>query len=154
MKLPDYAVEQNLNFLNNECSGLLRIELSVDPIQLSDNIFNVKAEPNAEIKSVIFDLTIFDKDDYIELTLEEQNLVLFKTSTIKLLSKKGLVQAYTSTHSEITMSEIKTLIATVEKDFRVDPKSYWYGGIDVHHVFFEGLHYDATKDAWEIHWGS
>jgi len=31
--------------------------------------------------------------------------------------------------------------------------SKWFGGIDVHHVFFEGIHLDED-DVWAIHWGS
>ena len=31
--------------------------------------------------------------------------------------------------------------------------SEWFGGVDVHHVFFEGIHL-ADDGVWDIYWGS
>ena len=51
-----------------------------------------------------------------------------------------------------TVSEV---VKAVEKFERVDrPKSKWFGGIDCHHVFFEGLCPNAEKNAFCIRWGS
>ena len=32
-------------------------------------------------------------------------------------------------------------------------QSEWFDGVDVHHVFFEGIHQDSDG-VWEIYWGS
>ena len=32
--------------------------------------------------------------------------------------------------------------------------SAWFDGVDVHHIFFEGLSWSDEHDAYEVHWGS
>ena len=43
-------------------------------------------------------------------------------------------------------------IEKVEKERRGNPQEGWFGGIDVHHVFFEGLY--GGEFEWQTRWGS
>jgi hypothetical protein len=49
-----------------------------------------------------------------------------------------------------TVRDLAGAIATTERASR--GSSEWFGGIDVHHVFFEGIEDD--DGAWRICWGS
>jgi hypothetical protein len=43
-------------------------------------------------------------------------------------------------------------VAEVERACRQD--TVWFGGVDVHHVYFEGLTYDRKFNGWYCFWGS
>ena len=51
-----------------------------------------------------------------------------------------------------TVAEVVALIVEFERIDR--PKSQWFGGVDCHHVFFEGLRPNSDGDAFRISWGS
>lgn len=47
------------------------------------------------------------------------------------------------------------LFDCVEKvDTTQRPKSIWFGGVDAHHTYFEGLRFDEQKGAYCASWGS
>ena len=59
---------------------------------------------------------------------------------------------YEKSKGFFTVAEV---VASVEAYERIDrPKTKWFGGVDCHHVFFEGLFPNANKDAYGIFWGS
>ena len=59
---------------------------------------------------------------------------------------------YEKSKGFFTVAEV---VASVEAYERIDrPKNKWFGGVDCHHVFFEGLFPNANKDAYGIFWGS
>ena len=35
---------------------------------------------------------------------------------------------------------------------RFDPRNFWFDGIDMYHIYFEGLH--PKGKGWEVKWGS
>jgi hypothetical protein len=49
-----------------------------------------------------------------------------------------------------TIRDLAAAIAKTERESR--ERGEWLGGIDVHHIFFEGLSFD--DDVWTISWGS
>jgi hypothetical protein len=34
------------------------------------------------------------------------------------------------------------------------PQNEWFGGVDIHHVNFEGLGYNPEYNGWSCSWGS
>jgi hypothetical protein len=49
---------------------------------------------------------------------------------------------------------VKELVEVVEEWERIDrPRSNWFGGVDEHHIFFEGLKVDENNVAVSL-WGS
>ena len=93
-------------------------------------------------------------DKFIELTPEYLNQPGFVGNTLNLQSWKGTTQqTYCNDKGFFTMAEVIDKIETFERFDRVDPKMEWFGGIDCHHIYFEGLHL-IGDDAYCIYWGS
>lgn len=50
---------------------------------------------------------------------------------------------------------IKQVAANIVKfEIKDRPKTKWFGGIDAHHVFFEGLRPNSRGDTYSVFWGS
>jgi hypothetical protein len=45
------------------------------------------------------------------------------------------------------------LNAVAETERQTRDKSEWFDGVDVHHIYFEGIH-QGSDGVWEIYWGS
>ena len=77
----------------------------------------------------------------------------FRGPSIRLRSRgdEEVVTHDAPNGSHFTVREL--LRAVEETERRARPRSQWFGGIDVHHVCFEGLYlWDAG--VWTILWGS
>merc|ERR1712070_75643 len=62
--------------------------------------------------------------------------------------------AHVAGDDSLRLAEAK-VVASIEAYERIDrAKTKWFGGVDCHHVFFEGIFPNATKDAYGICWGS
>lgn len=59
---------------------------------------------------------------------------------------------YNNDKDHFTVKEVVQRIVDFERTDR--PKSKWFGGIDCHHVYFEGLCPNSKRDAFCIRWGS
>lgn len=58
-------------------------------------------------------------------------------------------------YNDIGFFTVAEVVAHIVEFERIDrPKSQWFGGIDCHHVFFEGLRPNSDGDAFRISWGS
>ena len=53
--------------------------------------------------------------------------------------------------NSFTIQDMIIAIEVTERKSR--GSSEWLGGIDVHHIYFEGIHQNENGD-WEIPWGS
>jgi hypothetical protein len=137
----------------NKLSGTLKIELTV-PTERISNLSNVRATPEAEIKSLRLAAKVFNRDfgTLRELTVDELQSVAFHGSHIALRGESGGVTKHKSPNGEcFTVQDLLNAITETERQTR--GKSTWFGGIDIHHIFFEGIH-QADDGVWEIHWGS
>ena len=127
-------------------------------------LLNRFEEPDSEIVSLhAGPIERFDRalNEHIELTRRELQQPGFIGSELPLESiwktRDGRTVAETrrtfkTQKGFFTVSEV---VKAVEKFERVDrPKSQWFGGIDCHHVFFEGLRPNAEKNAFCVCWGS
>jgi len=59
---------------------------------------------------------------------------------------------YNNDKDHFTVKEVVQRIVDFERTDR--PKSKWFGGIDCHHVYFEGMRLNCKRDAFRICWGS
>lgn len=140
----------------NSLSGFLHVELTKEAKPWKGStLMNVFATPDAKIKEVGLDCQVFTDDDaddlFRELTDDEWKQVVIKAPSIKIAGLSGDVVEHKSAKGQFT---IEDLVAAVEKTERkTRGNTDWFGGIDVHHVCFEGI--EKNKDGvWETCWGS
>ncbi|KAG4065966.1 hypothetical protein HA402_006684 [Bradysia odoriphaga] len=88
----------------------------------------------------------------VEYTEEQKNtLVVYDDNSLELKGHGNFRKRYQFPTNRVTIKRFVEAIVDFEKQNR--PKSDWFGGIDCHHVFYEGL--IATEDgAYIIFWGS
>ena len=137
----------------NSLSGKLKIELTVPPEQIG-NLDNVRATPEAKIKSLKLTAEVFNRDAKIfrELTPEELQSVAFRASRITLRGEGGSTVTHAAPNGAFfTVQDMLKAVEETERQARGN--SEWLGGVDVHHVFFEGIH-PGDDGIWEIYWGS
>lgn len=136
----------------NKISAVLNIILDKMP-QASGALRNVFADSNAKVKSIsLAEPTFFNTKlaEFILLTEDELNSVVLDQSQITLESfGKRMVHNAPNGKS----FSVRDLLNAVEKtEQMVRPQTDWFGGIDCHHIYFEGIH--LKNGVYEIYWGS
>lgn len=81
-----------------------------------------------------------------ELTLEQKSV----TRDMRLASR--IRHTYKNTKGFFTVSELLKVVQRFEMKAR--PQTQWFGGVDAHHVYFEGFSQNREKDAYSVMWGS
>ena len=101
------------------------------------------------------------KGEFSNLTQEQLSTVGYKGKSITFENvwlnnknkKVGETKCtYTNTKGYFTVEEMVKNIVKFEQVDR--PKSCWFGGVDCHHIFFEGIHKNKNGKTYCIHWGS
>ncbi|QDU58784.1 hypothetical protein [Aeoliella mucimassa] len=148
------SVDQpGLEFFNS-LSGQLEIELSEPAERVAENLANEAAPPTATIVSLTFVPEIFveETEEFRPLTEEELSRVAYKGASITLVGEGGVAVEHKAPNGQhFTVAELVTAVEKTEKESRA--KSEWLDGIDVHHIFFEGM-YQEEDGSWWITWGS
>lgn len=141
----------NLRFFN-ALSAVLDIKLSEPTEAISPHLANQKAAPTAEIVSLSLEPQVFlrDESEFRPLTDDELARVVFEEPSITLRGYGRAIEHPAPDGGRFTVADLIAAIAETERQTRAE--SEWFDGIDVHHVFFEGIHWEG--DAWQIHWGS
>lgn len=137
----------------NSLSGKLEIELDV-PAEHVGNLLNLRASPDARVVRVALRAEVFnhDTEEFRPLTPQELDAVAFRGRSIRLRSEDGEAVSHAAPNgSYFTVREL--LRAVEETERRTRGQSEWIGGVDVHHVFFEGIHL-GEDGVWDIYWGS
>jgi hypothetical protein len=142
---------------NEKFSGYLHIELTKPTQPISPNLYNEYAPADAKIKSISFEAEVDneanppDGDEYFRApTKEELETVYHLGSSLKMNSRGGTVEHFPPNGKTFSA---KDLIAAIEETERQTRKySEWFGGIDCHHIYFEGMR--AKDGVWQIFWGS
>lgn len=139
----------------NSLTGTLDVELDV-PAEPVAGLLNLQAAPDARIVRVELRAEVFNPETETSrpLTADELDAVAFRDGSIRLRSEDGEVVAHAAPNgSFFTVRELLRAVEETERQTRA--QSEWLGGVDVHHVFFEGIHPDEEEDGvWEINWGS
>ena len=139
--------------LFDHISGKLKIQLSKAAEPIAPNHSNEKAPADAQIVSLAFVATICEDDAFRALTAGELDEVALTSREIRLKSDRGEGVLQFAAPNGVHFT-VRDLIAAIEKTEReTRPKGKWFGGIDVHHVFFEGLS-RGEDGTWSINWGS
>jgi len=141
-----------LAFFNN-LSATLDIELTIDPSPIGKS-YVMHVSPDAKIKSLKLEARVYVEasQDFRDLTEEEMDSVAFIGSSITLRSESE--QPITHRAPNGRYFTVKQLLQAVEDTERHSrPHAKWFGGIDVHHVFMEGLE-EGDDQTWTVVWGS
>lgn len=137
----------------NHLSGKLKIELTEPAQQAAPNLLNLVAPKTARIVRVDFELEVFEDDESRPLTEAEWSRVVLRTPHIKMGSldtPETVLDIEAPNGKEFTVRDLQQAIARTEHVSREDGE--WMGGVDVHHVYFEGI--ELENDVWSICWGS
>lgn len=137
----------------NEIGGRLNIELSEPPERITEDLANETATPDARIVSLELVPEWFERDtgEFRPLTEEELNRTAYAGPTIKLGAESGSVMEHQAPNGKsFTVRELLKAVEDTEKQERTNTELF--GGVDVHHVFFEGLY--EEDGVWWISWGS
>ena len=150
--MPDDSIQANFEFFNRLC-GEIKIELT-EPAEPYGNMANLAAKPSAKIVDIKYYPQVFEeeKDEFRDLTEAELQLEIFRHPSIRLRGEGGVVVEHRAPNGKsFTIEDMIIAIEATERKSRGN--SEWLGGIDVNHIYFEGIHQDENGN-WEIHWGS
>lgn len=147
------ASHPELEFFNS-LTGKLEIELDVPAEPVAD-LLNLRASPDSRVVRLELRAEVYDPDteEVRPLTPAELGAVAFRGSSIRLRGEdgEGAVSHDAPNGSYFTVEELLRAVEETERQTRA--QSEWLGGVDVHHVFFEGIE-PGGDDEWEICWGS
>jgi hypothetical protein len=141
-----------LEFINS-LSGKLAIELDVPAARIGD-LDNLRALPEARIARLELHVEVFNREteQFRPLTAEEYDAVAFRGKSIRLRSEDGDPVTHAAPNgSFFTVRDMMRAVEETEQQTRSN--SEWFGGIDVHHVYFEGIEL-SDDGTWDICWGS
>lgn len=150
-ELDDQARYAELRFFSS-LSGTLEIELSEPARPVSDKIANLAAPPGAKIKSLRLVLGVLEGEEQRKLTDAELDSVALRESHVVLRGESGKELEYDAPNDEYFT--VRDLIHAIERtESVVRAESEWLGGVDVHHIYFEGLEM-SEPGHFQVLWGS
>jgi hypothetical protein len=153
--------------LFNTLSGTIDVKLSEAPERIGQ-LLNLKTTPSTKVLDVKWHPEIYTADDensndnlFRPLTSEDLDLVVFDTSELYVNSHAcmhpGRMIKHEAPNGEnFTVRDMIEVVAETERQTRGETE--WFGGPDVHHIFFEGI--TESKDLyegqpiWTLQWGS
>lgn len=154
--------EAGLAFFNG-LVGRLDIRLSEPARQRAPGILNLVAPPSARVEGVSLSLQVMEDDDGEtpldmmddprELTEAEWARVVLRVPVIRLRGENGdaVVEHRAPDGAAFTVRDLAAAIAETERQTRGGTS--WDGGIDVHHIYFEGIELEEDG-VWFVSWGS
>ncbi|MFI6996408.1 hypothetical protein [Nocardia sp. NPDC050175] len=140
----------SLEFFNG-LSGTLAIVLTEPTENVAANLSNQRAAATATITEVSFAPNVFEDGDFRDLTDDEFDRVVLDLPALNLRGFGDPVEHRAPNGKCFTVRDLVAAISETERSTR--QQSQWFGGIDVHHIFFEGIH-EGDDGVWEIYWGS
>lgn len=138
----------------NSLSGKLEIQLDA-PAKPIGKLQNLQAAPEARVIRLSLQAEVFvpETKEFRPLTSAELNGVAFRGGSIRLRGEGAheTVLHTAANGSYFTVAELLRAVEETERQSRAQAE--WFGGVDVHHVFFEGIE-PGEDNVWEICWGS
>lgn len=135
----------------NTLSGRLKVELNEPARPISERVVNLVASPDAKVLAVSLRMQVYleDEEDFRELTTEEWDRLVLAEDRIRIRGEGDVVVEH-HCPGGFTVRKLADAIAETERQSR--GSSEWLGGVDVHHVFFEGI--SLENGVWSVYWGS
>ena len=133
-------------------SGTLHIKLSEPPVPIREGLLNLKALPSAKLQTVRLELEMFVEEKFRPVTAAERLHIVVVGTPLRLVSDAGITTTHDAPNGRsFTLEELRAAVEEHERQTRGSTE--WFGGIDVHHIYFEGLH-PNDNGSYSIHWGS
>jgi hypothetical protein len=145
-------MSEGLTFFNR-LKGRLEIELTEPAHAGSGRLMNQIAPPSARIASLTLEMEVYENKAFRDLTTDEWNRIVLEQASIKLRDSRdaAVIEHAAPNGRSFTVRELTAAIEDTERKTR--GASEWFGGIDVHHRFFEGIRL-GDDGVWAISWGS
>jgi hypothetical protein len=150
--MADMTDDDGLEFFNG-LSGTLKIELTEPATPVAPHLLNLAASKTSRIVRLELELQVYENDASRALTEDEWRRVVLRAPKIRMAyidTPEVVVEHDAPNGKTFTVRDLKAAIEKTELAGR--EKGEWLGGIDVHHIFFEGI--DLEDDVWMICWGS
>jgi len=136
-------------------SGILNIQVTKKPQPFAPHMVNVIVPANAKVKKVTLNCSVYEPnlEERRDITQEELDQTILNVKTIQIKGKSDkCITHHAPNNKNFTVKDLVKAIEKTELLTRGDDSAEWFGGIDVHHIFFEGLTYEDGY--FDIHWGS
>lgn len=135
----------------DEISGMLKIDLTKEPVKIVSGLSNLKAISTAKIKNIklinIYEID-FNTYDNLKISKEKMNEETYYCSQLTLMGRARIPVMHKAPNGKFfTLKDVISAVEETEKQTREHTE--WFGGIDVHHVFFDGI-----SEEGQIYWGS
>tara|TARA_B100000482_G_C12579713_1_gene287370 strand:+ start:105 stop:608 length:504 start_codon:yes stop_codon:yes gene_type:complete len=126
-------------------------------------LLNRFEEPDSQIKEInVSDVTYYDREEivpYSRAELKQMPGYTEPTMTFMNVWRNMDTNEITGTTSMTFNKEggfscwdvVQNILAFEKLD---RPKSRWFGGVDCHHIFYEGICFNDDKTTLAIRWGS
>ena len=133
----------------SDLSFNLEITIS-EPTQQIGSLYNSKESPTATIKSISSSAPLaWDGDDFHPLQANELAAVLIQKPSIKIINQVG--DFTVNAPNGVCFTVQNTIDAVIEVESKVRGQMKWYGGVDTHHIDFEGTYAEGILT---VYWGS
>src|SRR5262245_19085925 len=154
--------EEALRFFNR-LGGRLDIRLSEPAVPVAPGWLNLKVPLSARIENVSLTLQFAEEieedtpldrlPDPRNLTEEELGRVVLRAPSIRMRGENDdeVVEHQAPDGGAFTVRDLAAAIAETERQTRGGTE--WEGGIDVHHIYFEGIELEEDG-VWFVQWGS
>ena len=97
-------------------------------------------------------IDIYDGEQSHAVTDEELDEMIYPDAEITIYNDETKIR--TLFHNDNGFTARRMLANVLEFENESRQHTNWFGGIDAHHIFFEGLHWSPEDDAYIIFWGS
>lgn len=114
---------------------------------------NKKATPSAQITSLELKSKVYvrEEGDSRPITEEELGAVAFENAGIEIKSLGHVVKHDAPNGEAFTVRDLLQAVEDTERQVR--GVSEWFGGVDCHHIYYEGLHLQEDG-TYSVFWGS
>lgn len=148
------STEAHSKYELSDLSFSLDIKTSM-PSEPIGNMLNEMVPSDASILAISIPTpSVMDGSEYRNMTETELHEILFTTPSIRITTATPSVKTFTAdAPNGKWFSVADTLGAIADVETKVRPLMTWFGGVDCHHVYFEGEG-DREKGDILLHWGS
>ena len=130
-----------------------KLIVDVDTYQANETFLNKFVEPGEGLGSPLSfgSMRRWVAGGFVEIPEDELNEIHYPEKVITLCNSETDVSMTFENENGFTADALFSHIITFENESR--PKTEWFGGIDAHHIYFEGLSW-LKENTFEIVWGS